>query len=122
MARRHSHEHDLRSNGPVQAAASQMLATQARILRQRPDVQWFADQEAGSLTAAERLVVEQHARPSLLLSVLRAGGAALGVAAAVAPKRLQAAIAGRHTACSHGRADAGVACSRVRVWFAMCGH
>jgi demethoxyubiquinone hydroxylase (CLK1/Coq7/Cat5 family) len=78
----------------MQAVASQMLATQARLLQHRPDVQWFADQEASSLTSAERLVVGQRARPSLLLGALRAGGAALGLAAAVAPKHLQAAIAG----------------------------
>mmetsp|Transcript_5718 Transcript_5718/g.12632 ORF Transcript_5718/g.12632 Transcript_5718/m.12632 type:complete len:265 (+) Transcript_5718:51-845(+) len=60
----------------------------------RVDLQYFRDQEAVQLDRVRGLVAKHRARPSLLHGVFRAGGLLLGAAAAVAPRRVNLAIAG----------------------------
>ena len=60
----------------------------------RVDVQYFLDQEQKQLTNLQRFAADNRIRPSPLLPILEASSWLLGVATAVAPKRISLAVAG----------------------------
>ncbi|GAX84321.1 hypothetical protein CEUSTIGMA_g11743.t1 [Chlamydomonas eustigma] len=60
----------------------------------RIDLQYFKEQEEVQLQGAQRLLIRQRARPSLMQGVLGAAGMVLGAVSAVAPRRVSLAVTG----------------------------
>lgn len=84
----------LRRSQLSESFATQFFVAQSRIFRKRPDLRFYSDCEREQLQKIEQLIPRHGVRPSLLVSAAKAVGAALGVAAAAAPRSITMAIAG----------------------------